>query len=454
MKVKQFFTTNGNDFLPKADFVERPVFSSVPLAGIQNIKRDDVAIDNFLGFGIAITDSSCYNLSKMEKCEREKFLKSIFSSDGLGLSVGRISVGASDYSARIYSYDDVDGDVNLEHFSIEKDKEYVIPILQEITAINPDVYLYASPWSPPGWMKTSSSMGGGHMRSEFVECYANYIVKFIQEYEKSGIKISGITPQNEIECDQNGTMPACIWNPEDEKNFVIALKKKCKENNLDVKVWILDHNFSYAKRVDWLLEHNKDFKNVCDGIAFHYYGGEIEETLFLQQKYPELALHFTEAGPRLYDNYATDFCKWGIMISKVLNYGFKSFTGWNLMLDEFGGPNIGPFFCGGLVTRNSQSGELSYSGQYKAFLHISKFVKKGALIYNVPHDSLKMKMFTFPPQGNIPLEVCCVKNTDGSVCYFLTNANDTKVQTQIYENGSWYYVEVLPNSINTVVFEN
>ena len=454
MKVTQYFTTNGNDYLPKADFIKKTLFPSQKLSGIQSLKREDVASDNFLGFGVAITGSSCYNLAKMEQVERTEFLKSIYSIDGLGLSVGRVSVGASDYSAQVYSYDDVDGDINLEHFSIEKDKEYIIPILKEIVAINKDIYLYASPWSPPGWMKTTSSMGGGYMRSEYVDCYADYIVKFIQEYAKCGIKISGLTPQNEIETEQNGTMPACLWNPEDEQKFIISLNKKLKENNLDVKIWMLDHNFNYTKRVDWLLEHYPELKTACDGIAFHYYGGTIEDTLYLKKAYPNLSLHFTEAGPRLYDNYSTDFCKWAIMISKLLNYGYKSFTGWNLMLDEFGGPNVGPFFCGGLVTRNSQSGEFSYSGQYKALQHISKFVGKGVVVYNVPHDSLKTKMFAFPPKCYIPLEVCCVKNTDDNICYFLTNANDTKIQAQIYENGEWYNVEVLPNSVNTIIFEN
>ena len=448
MKVTQYITTIGNDFLPEADFIEREVFPSEPLSGIQSLKRKEVVNDNFLGFGMAITGSSCYNLAKMEKNERTIFLNQLFSKNGLGLNIGRISIGSSDYSASVYSYDDVANDLELKHFSIKKDEEYIIPILQEIVAINPDIYFYASPWSPPGWMKTTSSIGGGFMIGQYVECYADYIVKFIKEYAKHGIKISALTPQNEIETDQNGTMPACLWEKEDEKKFVISLKKKLKENNLDVKIWILDHNFSYTNRIDELLE-DSNYKNAADAIAFHYYGGAIEDSLYLKD---DFALHFTEGGPRLYDNYSTDFCKWAIMMSKVLNYGFKSFTGWNIMLDEFGGPNVGPFFCGGLVTRNSQSGELEFSGQYKALKHISKYVKKGALIYNVPHDSLKMKMFSFPPEGKIPLEVSCVKNTDGSICYFLTNANETKIQTQIYEEGNWYNVEVLPNSVNTIVF--
>ena len=449
MKVTQFITTNGNDYLPKADFIKREVFSSEPLSGIMSLKRENILSDDFLGFGIAMTGSSCYNLIKMKKEKRTQFLKSIFTKDGLGLNVIRVSIGSSDYSPELYSYDDSAGDINLKNFSIEKDKRYIIPILQEIIVINPDIYFYASPWSPPGWMKTTSSMGGEYMRSEYVDCYSDYIVKYIKEFAKYGIKISAITPQNEIETDQNGTSPACLWKLEDEKRFVILLKNKFKENNLATKIWILDHSFCYAKRIDQLLE-DKKFKNACDGIAFHYYDGLIEDTLYLRSDFP---LHFTEGGPRLYDNYSTDFCKWAIMISKVLNYGYKSFTGWNLILNEFGGPNIGPFFCGGLVTCNSQTGEMEYSGQYKALLHISKFIKDGALIYNVPHESLKMEMSTFQANDDIPLEISSVKNQDGSICYFLTNATNNKIQTQIFEGDKWYNIEILPNSVNTVIFE-
>ncbi len=453
MKVTQYFTTTGNDFLPDAEFVRRPVFEAQKLSGVKTIKRQDLVTDDFIGFGVAITGSSCYNLAQMEKEERTNLLKRIYGKDGLGFNIARLSIGSSDYSAQVYSYDDTEGDVSLKCFSLQKDEEYIIPIIKEILQINPDLYLYASPWSPPGWMKTSGSMGGGYMRKEFIDCYAEYIVRFIQGYANYGIKICALTPQNEIETAQGGTMPACLWGRDEEASFVVALRKKLRQNNLDVKIWILDHNFSYHERVANALQKYEGVEDSCDGIAFHYYGGFIEDTLLLQQSYPKLSMHFTEGGPRLYDNYSTDFCKWGIMISKVLNFGYKSFTGWNLMLDEFGGPNVGPFFCGGLITRNSRSGELIYSGQYKAFTHTAHFMQAGALVYKIENEDLKICMSDFPPEGKIPLQVACVENPDGTICYFMTNANATKVQVQILEGDRNYYVEVLPNTISTVVFE-
>lgn len=448
MKVTQYFTTEG------AELYQSPVFLSEKMSGTKKICRtQNIVSKDFLGFGVAITGSSCFNLTQMPDEERTAFLQSIYGKNGLGLSIGRLSVASSDYSAELYSYDDVEGDLKLKHFSVKRDEAYIIPMIREILKINPELYLFASPWSPPAWMKTGGSLGGGYMRREFIDCYAEYIVRFIKEYAKHGIKISALTPQNEPQTEQHGKMPACIWHPDIEAEFVTALRKKLRENSLDVKIWLHDHNFSHWKRVKWELDTHKDLQNSCDGIAFHYYGGAIEDTLPLQEDYPQLPMHFTEGGPRLYDHYDTDWCKWGTMISKVLNCGYQSFTGWNLMLDQFGGPNVGPFFCGGLVTRNVQTNQLTYSGQYKAFSHIVRFVKPNAVIYQLNQEQQHWGLSDFPNKPNIPLQASCVQNPEGTVCYFLINANAQKEQIQILENGEWYYVELLPNTVCTVVFE-
>lgn len=448
MKVTQYFTNKD------AEFLQNPIFPSVKLSGAKTLCRTGEIVGNdFLGFGVAITGSSCYNLAQMPQEERDALLDRVYGKEGLGLTVGRLSIGSSDYSAELYSYDDVEGDVELRHFSVERDEAYVIPMIREILKRNPDLYLFASPWSPPAWMKTGGSFGDGYMRREFVDCYAEYVVRFILEYAKRGIKISAITPQNEPESGQNGTMPACLWHPDTEAEFSIALRKKLQENGLDVKIWLYDHNFSGWKRVKWTLDAHEELQRACDGIAFHYYNGKIEDTLPLQKAYPNLPMHFTEGGPRLYDNYATDWCKWGLMMIKTLNFGYKSFTGWNLTLDQFGGPNVGPFFCGGLVTRNNQTNELTYSGQYKAFSHLAKFMKKNATVYRLEQEAAQLEMFGFAMNKSIPLQASCVENEDGTVCYFIVNANGHKEQTQIFENGRWYYVELLPDTLCTVVFD-
>lgn len=154
----------------------------------------------------------------------------------------------------------------------------------------------------------------------------------------------------------------------------------------------------------------------------------------------------------MYDNYATDWCKWGIMMAKTLNHGYLTFMGWNLLLDEMGGPNIGPFFCGGLATLNSQTGELTYSGQYRALRHFSGFIKKNAKIYPASVDIQGMAIGSYP-NNKINVECCAAENEDGSLVLQIINPNDSKAQLRYSYDGKLWYIESLTNSISTVVFE-
>ena len=448
MNVTQY---NTNKY---GDFISSPLKPAIPLSGTVKANAAPLASSSaFSGFGVAITGSSCYNLAQMPQQERTAFLKSIYSKDGLGLSVGRLSIGSSDYSAELYTYDDVDNDLTLEHFSIDRDKEYIIPIIREILEINPDILLFASPGSPPAWMKTGHSVGGGYMREKYIECYAEYFVKYIKAYEQEGITIQAVTPQNEPETAQSGKMPACIWHPDIEAKFISALHRKLKENGLDTEIWAYDHSFSGAGRVKWCFDEYPDLINDCSGVAFHYYDGTIEDTVFLKEKFAGLQLHFTEGGPRLYDHYDTDWCKWTSMMVKTLNSGYSSFTGWNLMLDETGGPNIGPFFCGGLVTRNRISQELSFSGQYRAFRHVAPFVKKDSKIYPLVFSGKGVPMFGYPKTFEMPMDGTLIENTDGSAAMILVNHDSSKKQVQYFRNDQWWYIELLPETAATIVFK-
>ncbi len=444
----QLYTTNKH-----GEFRGRELFPGESLAGTNTlIKSDHPTNSGFLGFGVAITDSSCYNLSLMEPADRHALLEMLYSEKGLGFSVGRLTIGSSDYSAAPYSYDEVKDDTQLTHFSIERDKAYILPILQEILAINPELRLLASPWSPPAWMKTGGSLGGGYMREKYLACYADYILKFIQGYEDEGIPIYAVTPQNEPQTAQNGHMPACIWHPDHEAAFIEILREKMNQSGLHTKIWCHDHNFYDAVgRVDWYLSEYPALSKACDGVAFHYYEGFIEQTTFLKEKYPALSLHFTEGGPRLYDHYDTDWCKWGLMMIKALNNRYSSFTGWNLMLDETGGPNVGPFYCGGLVTRNTTDGALTFSGQYKAFRHFSA-VRESSEIHPLSVLDTGKGLFGFPNADRFDAEGCVVENADGETTLILVNPTDHKLQLQYTHKGQLYYIELLPETLATVVF--
>ena len=448
MKVTQYVTAENVDF---RQYECCPIPNLMAGATVIDVEKTPVTED-FMGFGVSLTASSCYELNTMSPKVRRAFLEDVYTEKGLGLSLARLTVGSSDYSPELYSYDDVDGDVELRHFSIDRDREYVIPMIKEALAVKPDLYFYSSPWTPPAWMKTGNSLCGGYMRSAFVECYAEYYIRYLEEYEKEGINVRAVTPQNEAETHQDGRMPACAWHPEIEAEFILCLKKKLKERGRDVAVWMLDHNFVYYRRVLWMLENYPALLDECDGVAWHYYSGTFEMTDEVRSAFPKMEFYFSEGGPRLYDNYETDYTKWATVMIEVMQHGYRSFCGWNLMLDETGGPNIGPFFCGGLVTRNSVTGELSYSGQYRALRHVSKFIRTGAEIYRCRVVGQGTSYASYPKQS-IPVYAVMAKNRDGSRVMVLTNGHSEKRQVQCEIDGEKYYFELLPKSVSTVVIE-
>lgn len=436
----------------EAEFTKRKLFDNENiLPGAITLKTGDEANRNFLGFGVALTGSSCYLLSKMDKEKRKELIESVYGRNGLNLSVARLSIGSSDYSPCVYSYCDEE-DLSLSAFSVEKDREYIIPMIKEVMKINPDIRFFASPWSPPGWMKTGKNMCGGYMRREYVSVYARYIVKFLKAYEEEGIFISAVTVQNEPETQQDGIMPACIWHPDIEAEFVKELKTELLKEHMDTEIWLYDHNFSGWQRVLYQLEEFPFLSDAINAVAFHYYGGTPKMAEKIKEKYPQLTWNFTEGGPRLYDNYATDWCKWVITAANALSSGSDSFTGWNLVLDEHGGPLTGLFGCGGLLTINSFTGEITKSGQYKAFCHLSKFIRPGAKIYKLSADTFGNPTADYP-ERDIPIEGIAAVNTDSSHVLTLANPYSEKKGVQYFYGGKHYFAILWPNSVATIVFE-
>ncbi len=448
MKVTKY-TTNDSGVM-RAE----PVFTAGSECGAaQHIIIDKTPSNVCKGFGVALTGASCYELARMEPAARKKLLTDIYGKDGLNLSVARLAIGSCDYSAEIYTYDDVPGDIELKHFSIERDRAYILPMIKEILEIRPDLKFFASPWSPPGWMKTGGFICGGYMRTKYIDVFADYIIKYLEAYEKEGIHISALTPQNEPDVDQYGKFPACIWNPDQEAKYIFTLSDKLKAKGMDVDIWFHDHNFNGWRRVNWMLEEYPKLTECCSSAAFHYYNGCIEMIDRIKEEHPEIRFQFTEGGPRLKDCFADDWCKWGTMMAKALNHGCETFTGWNLMLDEEGRPNVGHCYCAGLVTLNSVTEELSYSGQYRAFNHFAHFIQNGAEIYRSRVANDGWEVFDF---RNMQFETtsCAAKNPDGSLVVQVINPNSEKRQCQIFYDNSWWYFDVMENSVSTVVFRD
>jgi glucosylceramidase len=362
-----------------------------------------------LGFGAAFTDASCYIFSQLSAEAREQLFHELFHPTQLGLNVCRTCIGASDYSTEIYSFDEGEADPELKRFSIEHDRRYFLPALQQARKVNPDLFLFSSPWSPPGSMKANGSMLGGSMRKKYFEAYAQYFLKFLQAYAEAGVPIQAITSQNEVDTDQDGRMPACLWGQEYEVEFVGKhLGPLLKSNGIATKIWLLDHNYNLWGRVLCELD-DPTVKKYSNSVAWHGYAGSAEMMSRVHDAYPDVAMHWTEGGPDYTSpNYATDWVEWGHTFTEALRNWCQSITGWNLALDEHGRPNIGPFSCRGLVTIHSQPKEITHSGQYWGFAHFSRLIRRGARRFD------SQSMLT-----NVDRVAC--ENPGGQKVFVLTN---------------------------------
>jgi glucosylceramidase len=390
-----------------------------------------------LGFGGAFTDAACYTFNRLDPAAREKVFHELFHPSEMGLSVCRTCIGASDYSATVYSFDEGDPDPDLKRFSIEHDRAYILPMLREARKANPDLFLFSSPWSPPGWMKSNGSMLGGSMRRKYMPAYANYFVKFLQGYEAEGVPVQAVTVQNEVDTDQDGRMPACIWPMEYEADFVrTQLGPAFERNGIKTKIWLIDHNYNLWGRAMGELE-TPDVRRYSNAIAWHGYLGRPEWIDRVHTAYPDCEMYWTEGGPDYTDpNYAKDWSKWSSTFTGVLRNWCRSITAWNLALDETGHPNIGPFPCGGVLTINSKSQEISYSGQYWAFAHYSRFIRRGAR--RIDSQSLAPD-----------LDHAAFENPGGKRILVLTNTGPSR-DCKIRLGDKTAVIPLSPNSVTTV----
>ncbi len=394
-----------------------------------------------LGFGGAFTEAACYMFNAMPSTVREELLHEFFSPDAMNLSVCRSCVGSSDYSTKAYTYDDSpQPDPTLGGFSIEPDRAYVIPTMAAARKVNRDLFLFASPWTPPAWMKANNSLLGGSMRKSSYGPYAQYFVKFLRAYQEAGVKINAVTVQNEVDTDQDGRMPACLWGQEYEIEFIKGhLGPALHEAGLDTKIWALDHNYNLWGRAIGELS-DPDAYRFIDGIAWHGYAGVPADMTRVHDAFPEKSAYWTEGGPDVTSpDYLTDWTKWSSTYAEILRNWARSITAWNLVLDEQGKPNIGPFPCGGVVTVDSHSKAVTRSGQYWAFAHYSRMIRRGAKVFstdggvkNVAHVG--------------------VENPDGTQVIVLANSGaDRAVQLRLA--GSAVTVQMPRDSVFTLAWK-
>lgn len=387
------------------------------------------------GFGFALTDGSASLISSLPSAMQNDLLKELFGSDSNSISISylRVSIGASDLSESVYTYDDMPSgqtDVNLTNFDLRKDKSKVIPVLKEILAINPNIKILGSPWTPPTWMKSNNNSIGGSLLTEYYGVYAQYFVKYIQAMKAEGITIDAITPQNEPL--YGGNNPSMLMSATEEANFVKNnLGPAFQSAGISTKIIVYDHN---ADRPDYPLAilDDANARQYVDGSGFHLYGGDISALSQVHNYYPNKNIYFTEQYTSSDGHFAGDL-KWhlkNVVIGSMRNWSRNALE-WNLANDPYFSIHTpgGCSTCKGAVT--IISGYTRNVGYY-IIAHASKFVPAGSvrIASNVP-GNLNNVAFK-RPDGK---KVLIVENDDGNSQTFNINFNGKRV-TVILEGGA------------------
>lgn len=334
------------------------------------------------GFGYTLTGGSAELLNAMSPNARQKLLNELFGMEGTGIGISylRLSIGASDLSSTVFSYNDLpqgDTDLSLANFSLSEDKKQVIPILKEILAINGDIKLMASPWSPPTWMKSNGSSKGGKLKVEYYDVYANYFVRYIKEMAAEGIDIDAVTIQNEPL--HPGNNPSLHMTAIEQTNFIKkSLGPIFKQAGISSKIIIYDHN---ADRIDYPLSilNDPDANQYIDGSAFHLYGGEIEALSEVHAQHPDKNIYFTEQWIGSPTNFSADMA-WhmkNILIGAPRNWS-RTVLEWNLAADPELNPHTpgGCDRCLGAITLDGDV--VSRNPAFYIIAHASKHVRPGS----------------------------------------------------------------------------
>ncbi len=359
------------------------------------------------GFGASFTDASAYLAVKsLGEEARKMMMRKLFDpAEGIGMTMLRQPMGATDYTTEIYSYNDLpDGeeDFALARFSIDHDRDYVIPAVKEALSINPQIKVMASPWSAPGWMKTSGHMVTGTLRPECYGVYAEYFVKFIQAYEAEGIPIFAVTVQNEPGYGP-GHYPGMVMKPEEELRFIRDyLGPAFRRAGIHALIMCYDHNWDVPSHPLAILKDPEAAQYVA-GVAWHVYGGNPDAMSLVHDAFPEKGAWFTEAsGGEWIPPFRTAYLdQMRNVIAVPRNWG-KSVVWWNVALDEVNGPTVLPHStCRGVVKIVQETGEIIYNLDYYTMGHISKFVQPGARRVESDHyfDELETVAFLNPDES-------------------------------------------------------
>jgi glucosylceramidase len=406
----------------------------------------------FIGIGGALTDASAETFYKLPADKQKELMQNYYDPvKGIGYTLGRTNINSCDFSSDSYMYVQ-DNDKDLKTFSIAHDEKYKIPFIkQAIASAGGKLTMYASPWSPPAFMKTNNDiLHGGKLKPEFYQSWADYYIKFFQAYAKENIPFWGLTVQNEPMAVQK--WESCNYSAEEERDFIKNYLGPTLQNAGmgEMKLIAWDHNRDLIyQRASTIFSDPAAAKYVW-GIGFHWYedwtgGGKIFDNVKrVSESFPDKQLIFTEGCAESFKPAVIDDWKWGEAYGRSMindfNNGAAAWTDWNILLDERGGPNHVGNFCFAPVHANTKTGELHYLNSFYYIGHFSKFIKPGA-----------KRIISSSSRGQ--LLTTAFINTDGTLVVVVMNQSSDNIPYRLWLNGKAAEAKSLPHSMQTFVLQ-
>ena len=406
------------------------------------------------GFGACFNELGWNSLGKLSQSDRDFILKELFAPViGANFTVCRLPIGANDFSIDWYSYDEVEGDFKLQHFSIENDEQTLIPFIKAALSQNPSIKLWSSPWSPPTWMKRNkhyamrtpnpnweSATNGlpedrqGRegtdmfiMDDRYLQTYASYFGKYIDEYKMKGIDISMVMPQNEFNSDQ--IFPSCCWTAAGLTRFIHFLGPEMEKRNVDLYFGTMER--ANSALVDSVLTDSLAGRYI-KGVGFQWAGKDALPVV--HQKYPNLALYQTEQECGDGQNDWKGACHSWELMKHYLRNGVQTYEYWNISLEK-GGISRWGWRQNSLVVVDDSTKTYHFTPEYYLMKHISHYVQPGALFLQINEDSYH--------------DALAFVNPDKSVIVVAANQTDQPIEIQLEIDGKSEQVKMQPQSFHT-----
>jgi len=411
------------------------------------------------GVGGAFNELGWDAISALDEKGKEEVVNALFSKDGCNFSMCRIPIGASDYALSYYSSNDVPEDFEMRDFNIDRDRYILIPYLKSALKARPDLQIWASPWSPPAWMKVNEhyAMRSGSfenaiagnkmdvgeeinnnatafkMQERYLKAYALYFSKFVKSYKEAGVPLFAIMPQNEIAFQPN--WPSCTWRPEDMGYFINGfLGPQFKADQLDTEIWLGTVNSSNPNYIKTILDYKSAAKYIS-GVGFQWGGAKSIPTV--HKWYPDLKLMQTENKCGEHENDWTSVARSWSDLVHYFNNGAGSYMYWNMVLDQTGKSAWG-WPQNSMVVIDKNTRKITYTDEFYLFKHVSHFVQPGDRLLKSSegknHLAFQLK--------------------DGRIMVLINNPEASSKYINFKVGNQSFGVEVAATSVNTLIINN